>query len=49
MLGIDIQSSWTGSESFFRSSSMEMLSGLRINAMRPLRGDRLIVTLTYPD
>ena len=44
VLAIDTQGSRGGSEPSFCSSSMEMLSGERTNAMRPSRGGRLMVT-----
>ncbi len=44
VLGIEAQGSAGASASPFCRSSMEMLSGERINAMRPSRGGRLIVT-----
>src|SRR5690606_28824119 len=44
VFGIDCQGSCGGSASPFCSSSIEMLSGERTNAMRPSRGGRLIVT-----
>ena len=42
-LGIDAQGSFGGSASPFCSSSIEMLSGERTNAMWPSRGGLLIV------
>jgi hypothetical protein len=44
VLGIDVHGSAGALASPFCKSSMEMLSGERMNAMRPSRGGRLIVT-----
>ena len=44
VFGIDAQGSAGASAAPFCSSSIEMLSGVRTNAMRPSRGGRLIVT-----
>ena len=44
VFGIDAQGSAAGKASPFCSSSMEMLSGDRINAIWPSRGGRLMVT-----
>src|SRR5205085_11815935 len=44
VLGMLVQGSAGGSASPACSSSMEMPSGVRIKAMRPSRGGRLIVT-----
>ncbi len=44
VFSIEAQGSFGGSESPFCSSSMEMLSGDRTNAMCPSRGGRLMVT-----
>ena len=44
VFGIDAHGSFGGSASPFCSSSIEMLSGERTNAMCPSRGGRLIVT-----
>ena len=43
VLGIEVHGSAGGSAAPFCNSSIEMLSGVRMNAMRPSRGGRLIV------
>ena len=48
VFGIDIQGSAGGSASPFWNSSIEILSGVRMKAMRPSRGGRLIVDARRP-
>jgi hypothetical protein len=47
VLGMDAQGSFLGCASPFCSSSIDTLSGERMNAMRPSRGGRLMVTLAF--
>ena len=47
MFGAETHGSASGSASPFCSSSIEMLSGVRMKAMRPSRGGRLIVTPAF--
>ena len=47
VLGIDAHGSFLACASPFCSSSSEMLSGERMNAMRPSRGGRLMVTPAF--